>query len=491
MIYQRSSALFTEAQSAIPGGVNSPVRAFKSVGGHPIFMESALGAHLRDVDGNTYIDYINSWGPQILGHAHPPVIDAVKRAAEKGTSFGTPTELETQIAELICEMVPYVDQIRMVNSGTEACMSAIRLARGFTGREKIVKFAGCYHGHSDAFLIQAGSGAVTFGAPSSPGVTQGTAKDTLLAPYNDLEAVEALLREHDGQVAAIIVEPVAGNMGCIPPQPGFLEGLKAACAAHGTLLIFDEVMTGFRLAAGGAAEVYGVTPDMVCFGKVIGGGLPVGAFAARREIMAHLAPEGPVYQAGTLSGNPLAMSAGFTLLSELHAHPEVYTGLAKRGASLARGIRDVMTEKSIPHQVNQVGSMLSLHLCDAPVVDFETPISKRSSTTCSTQAFTCLPRRTNRGSCAASSTTRPKTKPCPPCGPSTPADHFLGWCRSLWSRRRLVICSSSAPQSFKFSGSSGLNFGGRLACTFFKSRFLPMPIQSRLAGSCSSLHTTC
>ena len=326
MIYQRSSALFSEAQTAIPGGVNSPVRAFKSVGGHPIYMESARGAHLRDVDGNTYIDYINSWGPQILGHAHPPVIDAVKRAAEKGTSFGTPTELETQIAELICEMVPYIDQIRMVNSGTEACMSAIRLARGFTGREKIVKFAGCYHGHSDAFLIQAGSGAVTFGAPSSPGVTQGTAKDTLLAPYNDLGAVEALLQEHDGQVAAIIVEPVAGNMGCIPPQPGFLEGLKAACAAHGTLLIFDEVMTGFRLAAGGAAEVYGVAPDMVCFGKVIGGGLPVGAFAARREIMAHLAPD----------------------------------------------IREVMTEKSIPHQVNQVGSMLSLHLCEDPVVDFAT-----------------------------------------------------------------------------------------------------------------------
>lgn len=372
MIYQRSSALFTEAQAAIPGGVNSPVRAFKSVGGHPIYMESARGAHLRDVDGNTYIDYINSWGPQILGHAHPPVIDAVKRAAEKGTSFGTPTELETQIAELICDMVPYIDQIRMVNSGTEACMSAIRLARGFTGREKIVKFAGCYHGHSDAFLIQAGSGAVTFGAPSSPGVTQGTAKDTLLAPYNDLGAVEALLQEHDGQVAAIIVEPVAGNMGCIPPQPGFLEVLKAACAAHGTLLIFDEVMTGFRLAAGGAAEVYGVAPDMVCFGKVIGGGLPVGAFAARREIMAHLAPEGPVYQAGTLSGNPLAMSAGFTLLSELHATPEVYAGLAERGASLAQGIREVMTEKSVPHQVNQVGSMLSLHLCEAPVVDFDT-----------------------------------------------------------------------------------------------------------------------
>ena len=262
------------------------------MGGHPIYMESARGAHLRDVDGNTYIDYINSWGPQ--SGPCPPARD---RRRETGggerTSFGTPTELETQIAELIGEMVPYIDQIRMVNSGTEACMSAIRLARGFTGREKIVKFAGCYHGHSDAFLIQAGSGAVTFGAPSSPGVTQGTAKDTLLAPYNDLGAVEALLQEHDGQVAAIIVEPVAGNMGCIPPQPGFLEGLKAACAAHGTLLIFDEVMTGFRLAAGGAAEVYGVAPDMVCFGKVIGGGLPVGAFAARREIMAHLAPEGP------------------------------------------------------------------------------------------------------------------------------------------------------------------------------------------------------
>ena len=309
MRYERSSSLFASAQNSIPGGVNSPVRAFKSVGGHPIFMRSAKGAYLTDVDGNSYIDYINSWGPQILGHAYPPVIEAIQKAAEKGTSFGTPTELETQIAELVCTMVPYVEQVRMVSSGTEACMSAVRLARGYTGKEKIIKFAGCYHGHSDSFLIQAGSGAVTFGTPSSPGVTQGTAKDTLLAEYNDLASTSAILESSAGEVAAIIVEPVAGNMGCIPPKPGFLKGLRKLATEHNALLIFDEVMTGFRLSKGGAAALYGVTPDLVCFGKVIGGGLPVGAFAGPREIMSHLAPTGPVYQAGTLSGNPLAMSA--------------------------------------------------------------------------------------------------------------------------------------------------------------------------------------
>jgi glutamate-1-semialdehyde 2,1-aminomutase len=371
MRYERSSSLFASAQNCIPGGVNSPVRAFKSVGGHPIFMRSAKGAYLTDVDGNAYIDYINSWGPQILGHAHPPVIEAIQKAAEKGTSFGTPTELETQIAELVCTMVPYVEQVRMVSSGTEACMSAVRLARGYTGKEKIIKFAGCYHGHSDSFLIQAGSGAVTFGTPSSPGVTHGTAKDTLLAEYNDLASISAILESSAGEVAAIIVEPVAGNMGCIPPQPGFLEGLRTLATEHNALLIFDEVMTGFRLSKGGAAALYGITPDLVCFGKVIGGGLPVGAFAGPREIMTHLAPTGPVYQAGTLSGNPLAMSAGFALLSELNEKPETYVQLEARGRGLVQDIATVLCELSIAHQINHVGSMLSVHLCEEPVTDFD------------------------------------------------------------------------------------------------------------------------
>ena len=371
MRYERSSSLFASAQNSIPGGVNSPVRAFKSVGGHPIFMRSAKGACLTDVDGNSYIDYINSWGPQILGHAYPPVIEAIQKAAEKGTSFGTPTELETQIAELVCTMVPYVDQVRMVSSGTEACMSAVRLARGYTGKEKIIKFAGCYHGHSDSFLIKAGSGAVTFGTPSSPGVTQGTAKDTLLAEYNDLASTSAMLESSAGEVAAIIVEPVAGNMGCIPPQPGFLEGLRELATEHNALLIFDEVMTGFRLSKGGAATLYGITPDLACFGKVIGGGLPVGAFAGPREIMSHLAPTGPVYQAGTLSGNPLAMSAGYALLSELNENPEIYGQLEVHGRDLVQDIASVLCELSIAHQINHVGSMLSVHLCEEPVTDFD------------------------------------------------------------------------------------------------------------------------
>ncbi|MEE3245141.1 MAG: glutamate-1-semialdehyde 2,1-aminomutase, partial [Bacteroidota bacterium] len=294
MIYKRSSALFAEAQEVIPGGVNSPVRAFKAVGGDPIFVKEAKGAYLFDEDGNKLIDYINSWGPMILGHAYQPVVDAVIERTKKGTSFGTPTELETEIAKLAVKMVPGVDKIRFVNSGTEACMSAVRLARGFTGRDKIIKFAGCYHGHSDSFLIQAGSGAVTFGSPNSPGVTQGTAKDTLLAEYNNLDQVREIFEANKDEIATVILEPVAGNMGCIPPAEGFLEGLKDLCEAYGALLIFDEVMTGFRLAAGGAQELTGVQADIVTFGKVIGGGLPVGAFAARNEIMNHLAPLGPV-----------------------------------------------------------------------------------------------------------------------------------------------------------------------------------------------------
>ncbi|MDC3238528.1 glutamate-1-semialdehyde 2,1-aminomutase [Flavobacteriaceae bacterium] len=371
MQYQRSSALFQSAQKVIPGGVNSPVRAFQAVGGTPIFVQKAKGAYLFDEDGNTLIDYISSWGPMILGHAFKPVIEAVKERADRGTSYGMPTELETQIAELAVQMVPNIDKIRMVNSGTEACMSAVRLARGYTGREKIIKFAGCYHGHSDAFLIQAGSGAVTFGAPNSPGVTQGTAKDTLLAQYNDLESVANHFDQHPEQIAAIIVEPVAGNMGCIPPKSGFIEGLRKLCNDHQTLLIFDEVMTGFRLAKGGAQETLGVAADIMTYGKVLGGGLPVGAFAARAEIMSHLAPEGPVYQAGTLSGNPLAMAAGFAMLTHLNDHPEIFDSLDNKTKKLEAGMVEVLNQKGIPYQINRYGSMLSLHFTDQPVVDFE------------------------------------------------------------------------------------------------------------------------
>lgn len=368
--YQRSSALFQEAKKYIPGGVNSPVRAFNAVGGDPVFVESAKGAYLKTEDGNEIIDYIASWGPMILGHAFEPVVEAVKAAAEKGTSYGMPTELETKIAQLAVSMAPNVDQIRMVNSGTEACMSAVRLARGFTGRDKIIKFAGCYHGHSDSFLIQAGSGAVTFGSPNSPGVTQGTAKDTLLAQYNNLEQVADIFKQNKGEIACVIIEPIAGNMGCIVPQEGFLEGIRSLCDAHGALFIFDEVMTGFRLARGGAQETTGVKADMVTYGKVIGGGLPVGAFAARQEIMNHLAPLGPVYQAGTLSGNPLAMSAGIAMLSHLNNNPSVFDSLALKTERLHKGIEAVLTEKGIPYQINRYGSMMSVHFTDQPVVDF-------------------------------------------------------------------------------------------------------------------------
>ena len=372
MRYQRSSTLFKEAQQVIPGGVNSPVRAFKSVGGTPIFVEKAKGAYLYDVDGNSYLDYISSWGPMILGHAFAPVIETVKERADRGTSFGIPTELETEIARLALQMIPNMDKIRFVNSGTEACMSAVRLARGATQREKIIKFKGCYHGHSDAFLIQAGSGAVTFGSPSSPGVTAGTAKDTLLADYNNLTEVEQLFQEYPEEIAAIIVEPVAGNMGCIPPAEGFLEGLRTLCDQYTSLLIFDEVMTGFRLAKGGAQELLGVKADIVTYGKVLGGGLPVGAFAAKKEIMKYLAPEGPVYQAGTLSGNPLAMAAGLAMLQALDADPQIYTRLAEKTERLELGLNTVLENKGIPYQINRLGSMISLHFTEQPVIDFET-----------------------------------------------------------------------------------------------------------------------
>ena len=375
MQYQRSSALFKAAQNVIPGGVNSPVRAFKAVGGTPIFVERAKGAYLYDADGNKLIDYIASWGPMILGHAHEPVIDAVKSRADLGTSFGMPTALETQIAELAISMVPNIDKIRFVNSGTEACMSAVRLARGVTKREKIIKFSGCYHGHSDAFLIEAGSGAVTFGSPSSPGVTIGTAKDTLLAPYNNIEAVTQLFKEYPDEIAAIIIEPVAGNMGCIPPADGFLEGLRSLCDQYESLLIFDEVMTGFRLAKGGAQELLGIKADIVTFGKVLGGGLPVGAFAAKNDIMKYLAPEGPVYQAGTLSGNPLAMSAGLAMLQELNDNEQVFIRLATKTARLHEGLASILKDSKIPYQINRLGSMISLHFTENEVIDFETATS--------------------------------------------------------------------------------------------------------------------
>ena len=375
MQYHRSSTLFKAAQEVIPGGVNSPVRAFKSVGGTPIFVNNAKGAYLFDVDGNRLIDYISSWGPMILGHVYEPVIDALTQRAKKGTSFGMPTALETEIARLTIEMIPNMDKVRFVNSGTEACMSAVRLARGYTDREKIIKFAGCYHGHADAFLIQAGSGAVTFGAPNSPGVTQGTAKDTLLAYYNDLESVSTVFEQYPEEVAAIIIEPVAGNMGCIPPQEGFLEELRALCDQYGALLIFDEVMTGFRLAPGGAQQRLNIKADIATYGKVIGGGLPVGAFAASNEIMSHLAPEGPVYQAGTLSGNPLAMAAGLAMLSALKEDEEMYSRLDQKTERLHKGMEERISTTSLPHQINRFGSMISLHFTNTPVVDLASAAS--------------------------------------------------------------------------------------------------------------------
>lgn len=372
MQYKRSSELFIEANKVIPGGVNSPVRAFKGVGGTPIFVKEAKGAYLYDEDGNRLIDYINSWGPMILGHAYEPVVNAVIERAKKGTSFGMPTALETEIAALAIAMVPNIDKIRFVNSGTEACMSAIRLARGYTKRDKIVKFSGCYHGHSDSFLIAAGSGLSTFGVPNSPGVTEGTAKDTLLANYNDIENVKALFEANKNEIAAIIIEPVAGNMGCIPPAAGFLAALRKICSDNGALLIFDEVMTGFRLAKGGAQELFGIQADIVCFGKVIGGGLPVGAFAAREEIMNYLAPLGPVYQAGTLSGNPLAMAAGLEMLKALNGETAVYASLEEKTAYLEKGMRRVLSEAGIVYTINRVGSMISVHFDAHPVVDFNT-----------------------------------------------------------------------------------------------------------------------
>lgn len=368
----KSEYLYNRAQKFIPGGVNSPARAFKSVGGVPVFFKKAKGSIITDEDRNEYIDFVGSWGPMILGHAHPTVIKAVQDASFNSTSFGAPTEIEIKMAELVQAMVPNVEKVRMVNSGTEACMSAIRVARGYTGKDKIIKFEGNYHGHGDSFLIKAGSGALTLGKPSSPGVTKGTAKDTLNADYNDLDSVEKLLKKNKDNVAAIIVEPVAGNMGCIPPQPEFLDGLRKLCDEYETVLIFDEVMTGFRLARGGAQERFDVWADLVTFGKIIGGGLPVGAFGGKKEIMDVVAPVGPVYQAGTLSGNPLAMSAGYAQLSTLEKHPELYVELEEKAEYLAKRLRVVLNQHELDYQLNQVGSMASIYFTDKKVTGFKT-----------------------------------------------------------------------------------------------------------------------
>ncbi|HEX7847435.1 MAG TPA: glutamate-1-semialdehyde 2,1-aminomutase [Chitinophagaceae bacterium] len=371
----KSKELFERAQKSIPGGVNSPVRAFKSVGGTPLFIQKAKGAYLYDADGNQYIDYIASWGPMILGHAYEPVVKAIQEKANDSTSYGAPTELEIEMAELIISMVPHVDLIRMVSSGTEACMSAIRLARGFTGRNKIIKFEGHYHGHADSFLVKAGSGVATFNIQTVPGVTAGVANDTLTAAYNDLDAVKKLAAEHKGEIAAIIVEPVAGNMGCILPQPGFLEGLRKLCDEENIVFIFDEVMTGFRLAPGGAQERLGIKADLVTYGKVIGAGMPVGAFGGKKEIMQHIAPLGNVYQAGTLSGNPLAMIAGYTLLKELKNDPSIYTALEEKTIYLKNGLDEVLKAWGQPYVINQLGSMISVHFSDHPVTDFASAAS--------------------------------------------------------------------------------------------------------------------
>ena len=374
-MYTRSKELFERAQLSIPGGVNSPVRAFKSVGGTPLFIERAKGAYLYDVDGNRFIDYIASWGPMILGHAWEPVVEAIREYAAYSTSYGAPTELEVKMAELIRSMAPNVDLVRMVSSGTEACMSAIRLARGYTGRNKLIKFEGHYHGHADPFLVKAGSGVATFNIQTVPGVTPGVMQDTLTAAYNDLQGVQRLAAAHAGEIAAIIVEPVAGNMGCILPEQGFLEGLRALCDAEGIVLILDEVMTGFRLAPGGAQERLGIRADLITYGKVIGGGMPVGAFGGRRQIMEKIAPLGNVYQAGTLSGNPIAMIAGYTVLERLKNHPEIYKELEEKTLYLKAGLERVFAAWGQPYRINQLGSMISVHFSDHDVRDFATASS--------------------------------------------------------------------------------------------------------------------
>jgi glutamate-1-semialdehyde 2,1-aminomutase len=369
MNYTNSKEQFQRAKNSIPGGVNSPVRAFKSINGEPLFIDKAKGSKVYDIDGNEYIDYVGSWGPLILGHAQDEVVEAIKKTAERGTSYGAPTVIESQMAELIIDMVPSIDIVRMVNSGTEATMSALRLARGFTGRELIVKFEGCYHGHADSFLIKAGSGALTLGLPDSPGVTKGTAKDTLIAKFNDIQSVEQLFAERGNEIAGVISEPVAGNMGVVIPEDNFLKGLREITKKYGALLIIDEVMTGFRLAKGGAQELYGIDPDITTLGKVIGGGLPVGAYGGKKEIMEKLAPAGPIYQAGTLSGNPLAMVAGYTTLQIINNTPDFYAKLDEKSAKLEAGIRANIEKTGVKATINRVGSMMTLFFCEVNKVN--------------------------------------------------------------------------------------------------------------------------
>lgn len=377
----RSEQLFERAVKRIPGGVNSPVRAYGAIGEAPRFIEKADGCYIYDVDGNRYIDYIDSWGPMILGHNFPAVKESVVKACENGLSFGCATEIEVEMAEFICENIPHIEMIRMVNSGTEAVMSAVRAARGFTGKNKIIKFAGCYHGHSDAMLVSAGSGVMTSGVPDSAGVPKGCTEDTMTAVYNDLSSVETLLSQAEGQTAAVIVEPVGANMGVVLPKEGFLKGLRELCDKYGALLIFDEVITGFRLAFGGAAEYFGVKPDLVTYGKIIGAGMPVGAYGGRKEIMEMISPAGAVYQAGTLSGNPIAMSAGLTQLKYLHAHPEIYKGLEEKGEKLYGGMKKILEEAGLSYQVNHISSLASLFFTEEEVVDYQ------SAKTSDTKAF--------------------------------------------------------------------------------------------------------
>ena len=370
----KSKLLFEEAKKYIPGGVNSPVRAFKSVGGDPLFIERGEGSKFYDVDGNEYIDYIGSWGPHLFGHNSPFIKEALLAAIENGTSFGAPTEMEVKMAQLIAELVPSVEMVRMVNSGTEATMSAVRAARGYTGRDKFIKFEGCYHGHADHFLIKAGSGALTFGVPTSPGVTKGNAADTLLADYNNINSVKDLVAQYHGQIAAVIIEPIAGNMGVVQANVDFLVELREICNEENIVLIFDEVMTGFRVAAGGAQEILGVKPDLSTFGKIIGGGLPVGAFGGKREIMEMLSPSGPVYQAGTLSGNPLAMSAGFAALSHIKEHPEIYVQLEKASMYLENGFKENLKSVGKNYAMNRVGSMMCMFFTEISVNDFKSAL---------------------------------------------------------------------------------------------------------------------
>ena len=372
MVTKNSDKLFQKALQLIPGGVNSPVRAFKSVGGSPLFIRKATGSKLWDVDGNEFIDYVGSWGPMILGHAHPRILEAIYKAANDGTSFGAATERELEMAELISSTMPSVEMVRMVNSGTEATMSAIRLARAFTGRDKIIKFDGCYHGHADSFLIKAGSGAMTLGIPDSPGVPPAIGAATLTAQYNDISSVEQLIASHGNQIACIIVEPVVGNMGCVPPEKGFLEGLRSLCTKHGILFIIDEVMTGFRLALGGAQELYGIAADITTLGKIIGGGLPVGAYGGKKEIMKLVSPSGPMYQAGTLSGNPIAMAAGIETLKILRSDPSLYQKLEEKSAKLEQGFQKIILHYGLPLTQNRIGSMFTLFFTKIRVRDYET-----------------------------------------------------------------------------------------------------------------------